>query len=246
MSIGWEERCPTWSRTAVCIESPFGPPHGRAPTRRLRATDWTFPPSASGNCMQPTKRLPAGPLPSISARHSPTGPLLRLRQCRRRIWFWVRGTFKTTCFRSSHHADHYRTRATGSTSSYWALYRPQSLGPVIISMASMSASLEGPRDYLVGAMQVLRDTDNEEFDGPPMGDETHYFRGTLDDGRLKRYTALWRYPNVFCEVAVASPSGRFKASDARRYAALQNKRAPGCFGTTMRRSSSARTSGRAA
>ena len=96
---------------------------------------------------------------------------------------------------------------------------------MIISHAAVSNSDDAPPDYLLGAMQALRETGNEEFDGPPLGEESHYFRGTLDGGRLQRYTALWRYPHVFCEVAVASPSGRFKASDVRRYAALQDKRA---------------------
>jgi hypothetical protein len=112
-----------------------------------------------------------------------------------------------------------------ATSSYRALFRPEQAGPVIISQAAVSDQPGAAADYLTGAMQVLRDTENEEFEGPPLGDESHYFRGTLDNGRLKRFTALWRYPNVFCEVAVASPSGRFKASDVRRYAAIQDKRA---------------------
>jgi hypothetical protein len=73
-------------------------------------------------------------------------------------------------------------------------------------------------------MQALRETGNDEFEGPPLGEESHYFRGTLDGGRLKRYTALWRYPNVFCELAAASPSDRFKVSGVRRYAAIQDKR----------------------
>jgi hypothetical protein len=96
---------------------------------------------------------------------------------------------------------------------------------VIVSHAAIANSDDAPPDYLVGAMQVLKETGNEEFDGPPLGEESHYFRGTLDGGRLQRYTALWRYPRVFREVAVASPSGRFKASDVRRYAAIQDKRA---------------------
>ena len=112
-----------------------------------------------------------------------------------------------------------------ATSSYRALFRPVSPGPVIISQAAVSDQEGVAADYLFGAMQVLRDTGNEEFEGPPVGEETHYFRGTLDGGRLKRYTALWRYSHVFCEVGVSSPSGRFKASDVRQYAAVQDKRA---------------------
>jgi hypothetical protein len=112
-----------------------------------------------------------------------------------------------------------------AASSYMAVFRPESPGPMIISQAAVSNSDDAAPDYLVGAMQALRETGNDEFEGPPLGEESHYFRGTLDGGRLQRYTALWRYPHVFCEVAVASPSGRFKASDVRRYAALQDKRA---------------------
>src|SRR5207245_11299694 len=96
---------------------------------------------------------------------------------------------------------------------------------VKISHAAVSNSDGAAPDYLLGAMQALREAGNEELAGPALGEESHYFSGTLDGGRLQRYTALWRYPHVFCEVAVASPSGRFKASDVRRCAALQDKRA---------------------
>lgn len=112
-----------------------------------------------------------------------------------------------------------------NTSSYRVVFRPESPGPVIISQAAVSDRDGAVADYLVGAMKVLNEMGNEEFEGASLGEESHYFRGTLDDGRLKRYTALWRYSNVFCEVAVVSPSGRFKASDVRRYAAIQDKRA---------------------
>lgn len=110
-------------------------------------------------------------------------------------------------------------------SSYRVVFRPESPGPVIISQAVASDQEGAAADYLVGAMQALKENGNEEFEGPPLGEESHYFRGTLDEGRLKRFTAVWRYSSVFCEVAVASPSGRFKASDVRRYAAIQDKRA---------------------
>ena len=112
-----------------------------------------------------------------------------------------------------------------ATSSYRAMFRPESPGPVIMTQAAVSGQDGAASDYLLGALQVLREMGNEEFEGPPLGDECHYFRGTLDDGRIKRYTAVWRYPNVFCEVSVGSPTGRFKASDVRHYAAVQDKRA---------------------
>jgi len=72
----------------------------------------------------------------------------------------------------------------------------------------------------------IRDrTGNAEFAGAQLGDESHYFEGKLDGNRLYRYTALWRYPGVFCEVAIAAPPGRFTKSDLHRYAATQAMRA---------------------
>jgi hypothetical protein len=111
------------------------------------------------------------------------------------------------------------------SSSYRAVFRPESPGPVIISQAVVFNTESGPPEHLVGAMGFLRETGNQEFEGPSVGEESHYFRGTIDGGRLQMYSALWRYPHAFCEVAAVSPSGRFKASDVGRFAAIQDKRA---------------------
>src|SRR5947207_399617 len=112
--------------------------------------------------------------------------------------------------------DHARESAA---SSYVALFRPESPGPVIISQALVFPESDAARGYVEGAMQALVSTANKEFGGPPLGEETHYFEGKLDGDRLYRYTALWRYPGVFCEVAVAGPPGRYTKSDLQHYAA---------------------------
>jgi hypothetical protein len=114
-----------------------------------------------------------------------------------------------------------------TVSTYMTLFRPESPGPVIVSQAIVFAEADAPSGHVEGAMQVLRETGNAEFAGAPLGIESHYFEGKLDGDRLYRYTALWRYPGVFCEVAVAAPHGRFTKSDLHRYAATQDARATG-------------------
>ena len=111
-----------------------------------------------------------------------------------------------------------------AASSYVALFRPESPGPVIISQALVFPESDAPSGYIDGAKQALVATANTEFAGPPLAEESHYFEGRLTD-MLYRYTALWRYPGVFCEVAVAGPPGRFTKLDLQRYAAIQDKRA---------------------
>jgi len=118
--------------------------------------------------------------------------------------------------------DHPRENAA---SSFVALFRPESPVPVIISQALVFPESDAPRGYVEGVMQALVSTANNEFGGPALGEESHYFEGKLDGDRLYRYTALWRYPGVFCEVAVAGPPGRFTKSDLQHYAAIQDKRA---------------------
>jgi len=110
-------------------------------------------------------------------------------------------------------------------SSYVALFRPESPGPVIVSQAMVFPEADDPAGHVEGAMQALRETKNTEFAGRPLGEESHYFEGELDGGRMYRYTALWRYPSVFCEISVAGPPGRFTRADLHHYAALQSTRA---------------------
>ena len=117
--------------------------------------------------------------------------------------------------------DHAREN---TSSSYVAVFRPESPGPVIVSQAFMFPEQDDPRGYIEGAMQALVHVNNVEFGGPPLGEEGHYFEGKLDGDRLHRYTALWRYPGVFCEVAVAGPPGGFNAADLHHYAAAQDRR----------------------
>ena len=113
----------------------------------------------------------------------------------------------------------------GTTSTYMALFRPESPGPVIVSQAIVFPEADGPLGHIEGALQALAQMQNSEFTGPPLGDKTNYVEGKLDGGRLYRYQALWRYPGVFCEVAVSGPPGRFSKSDLYHFAAVQNRRA---------------------
>jgi hypothetical protein len=110
-------------------------------------------------------------------------------------------------------------------STYRALFRPESPGPVILTQAFVFEGADGPAGYIEGALQALVESQNTEFAGPPLGDESHYFEGKLDGDRLYRYQALWRYPGVFCELAVSGPPGRFTKAHLHRYAATQDARA---------------------
>ena len=112
-----------------------------------------------------------------------------------------------------------------TAATYVALFRPESPGPIILSQALVFDESDAPVGHIEGALQALIEAQNREFTGPPLGDESHYFEGKLDGDRLYRYQALWRYPGVFCEVAVAGPPGRFTKSDLFRYASFQDKRA---------------------
>jgi hypothetical protein len=118
--------------------------------------------------------------------------------------------------------DHARDN---TSSSYIAVFRPETPGPVILTQALVFPQRHAPPVHLEGAMQVLLSTGNEEFDGPPLGDESHYFKGKLGGDRLYRHTALWRSEFVFCELALAGPHGAFDATDLRNYAAVQAERA---------------------
>jgi hypothetical protein len=112
-----------------------------------------------------------------------------------------------------------------TTSTYRALFRPESPGPVILTQAFVFAEGDAPAGHMEGALKALVETQTTEFSGPPLGDESHYFEGKLDGDRLYRYQALWRYPGVFCEVAVSGPPGRFTKAHLHRYAAAQDARA---------------------
>ena len=112
-----------------------------------------------------------------------------------------------------------------TTSTYRALFRPESPGPVILTQAFTFEEADAPAGHLEGALQALVESQTTEFAGPPLGDESHYFEGKLDSDRLYRFQALWRYPGVFCEVGVSGPPGRFTKAHLHRYAAAQDARA---------------------
>jgi hypothetical protein len=112
-----------------------------------------------------------------------------------------------------------------TSSTYAAVFGPESPGPVIVSQALVFPQRDAPRGHVEGAMQMLVSTGNAQFDGPPLVEESHYFKGKLDGDRLYRYTALWRSDNVFCELALVGPPGAFNAADLHQYAAIQARRA---------------------
>lgn len=111
-----------------------------------------------------------------------------------------------------------------TVSTYVALFRPESPGPVILSQAIVFPHREATRSQAEEVMQVLVTTDNEEFGGWPLGEDSHYFEGKLDGDRLQRLTAMWRYQGVFCELAVAGPPGAFNIGDLYHYAGIQTRR----------------------
>lgn len=111
-----------------------------------------------------------------------------------------------------------------TSSSYIAVFRPESPGPVILSQALVFPQGDAHRGHLEGATQVLVATENEEFDGPLLGEEGRYFKGKVDGDRLYRHSALWKSANVFCELALAGPPGAFNAADLYQYAAVQARR----------------------
>jgi len=112
-----------------------------------------------------------------------------------------------------------------TVSTFVAVYRPVSPGPVIASQAVVFPSGEGIADYVKGVMQALVGAQNREFDGPALGVDSHYFEGPLDGDRLYRHTALWHYGRVFCECSVSGPPRTFNADDLLHYAAIQDRRA---------------------
>jgi hypothetical protein len=121
--------------------------------------------------------------------------------------------------------DQARDRAL---SSFVALYRPESPGPVILSQVLTYPPGDAPKDHVVGSMRALNETGHSELDGPSLGDESHYFGGDAagqDGSRLDRYTAMWRYPGVFCELMIGGPPGRYTKAHLLEYASAQDQRA---------------------
>lgn len=110
-------------------------------------------------------------------------------------------------------------------SSFIAFYRAESAGPAILSQAIVSNDADKPAEWISAAAQSLTENESLEFYGPPVGTESHFFKGAVDRRTLGRYTAVWRYPGVFCELALLGPPGRFTEEDISEYANLQHRRA---------------------
>jgi hypothetical protein len=82
----------------------------------------------------------------------------------------------------------------------------------------------GVDDHIYGALGALRESGNKQLTGPRFGDESHFFDGLLDNGRLHKYQALWRQGNIVCELGLAGPPGYFKRDQFNALVAVQNAR----------------------
>jgi hypothetical protein len=117
-----------------------------------------------------------------------------------------------------------------TSSSYFALFRPEEPHVVIVSQALALPEGDDCGGIIDGALQRLHETGHKEFSGPGLSDRTHFVEGEADGQRMYRYTALWRHANAFLEVAVAGPPGRFTKAHLYRYAAIQDERARAALG----------------
>jgi len=109
-------------------------------------------------------------------------------------------------------------------STYIVTYRPEAPGRVIGGQVFVFPESGASQDFVKGAMQALVKAGNKEVTGRQLGDESHYFEGELGAKQLYRYTAVWRYERVFCELSVSGPRGAFEARDLHHYADLQDRR----------------------
>jgi hypothetical protein len=66
---------------------------------------------------------------------------------------------------------------------------------------------------------------NLEFEGPGLADECHYFGGAFNGRQIRRYTAHWRYAEVFCQMTLTGPKGHWKKGQLFEYALRQDRRA---------------------
>jgi hypothetical protein len=112
-------------------------------------------------------------------------------------------------------------------STYQATFRLEHPGHVIISLCYVFSPDYGLNDHIGGALRTLENSGNKEIAGPKIGERSHSFDGTLDNGRLHKYQALWKHRNILCELALAGPRGYFKARELNRLAAIQNARLQG-------------------
>jgi hypothetical protein len=111
------------------------------------------------------------------------------------------------------------------TSTYISLFRSETSGLAIVSQAFVLTDREDRVGYVNRSVEALHDQGLKEFGGPPIGEWSHYVEGDSYGDTLYRYAALWRRANVFLEVAVAGPNGRFTKAHLFQYAAIQDKRA---------------------
>lgn len=112
-------------------------------------------------------------------------------------------------------------------SSYQTTFRPEHPGHVIISLCYVFSQGYVLDDHMDGALGTLAKSGNKEIAGPKIGERSQLFDGTIDNGRLHEYQALWRHGNILCELALVGPPGYFKTHELNALALTQNSRLQG-------------------
>lgn len=110
-------------------------------------------------------------------------------------------------------------------SSYEVGYGPKLPGVLIISQALVFPSTAAAKDEARGETEALTQDANPEFDGPQLADETHYFAGALNGSHIHRFTAHWRYADIFCQLTLTGPPRHYTKEQLFKYASRQDRRA---------------------
>jgi hypothetical protein len=110
-------------------------------------------------------------------------------------------------------------------SSYVAVYRTLSSEAMIASETLVFWEGYDIGTYLDRAARMQSQKGEKELRGPTFGDQTYYYEGKDPKDGMYGYTAFWRYANIYCELLVAGPPGRFGPIDIYRYAEIQHRRA---------------------
>lgn len=110
-------------------------------------------------------------------------------------------------------------------SSYHAVNAPRTPWVQSISQAMVFPSSAAAEEETHGQAQVLVEDANPEFDGPPLGDESHYFGGMFNGSHVHRFTVNWRYAEAFCQLTLTGPPGHWTRAQVFEYVARQDRRA---------------------
>jgi hypothetical protein len=111
--------------------------------------------------------------------------------------------------------------------TYKATFRTERPDHVILSLCYLFSPDYGLEGHIDGALGALEKSGSRVIDGPTMGDQSYFFDGSVDDGRLHKYQALWTHGNSLCELGLVGPPGFFEAPELHALAAAQNFRVEG-------------------